>query len=249
MLCSRCWSRWRIDSGRLYGTAFFRIVDLPAVRRARRGRDADVGLHVRRHGSAWSANINDALRRRRCPTRSRPTWMLASIGNIVTWEFVGYNMLIFYSALRVVPTIALRGGRDRRRRASSASSRASSCRRSAARSSSRRSSRSSAASSCSTSRTSCDAGAQRDHHVLHARTCTPTTLSFSGQQYNYSATVAIVMGVITMVIAYVVQLRGIAEGGADDDATAPAEPAAPKRGAAPPRRPHVAGSPRRSRRC
>jgi multiple sugar transport system permease protein len=30
--------------------------------------------------------------------------VLASIGNIVTWEFVGYNMLIFYSALRVVPT-------------------------------------------------------------------------------------------------------------------------------------------------
>ena len=36
-------------------------------------------------------------------------------------------------------------------------------------------------------------------------------LSFSGQQYNYSATVAIVMGVITMVIAYVVQLRGTRE--------------------------------------
>jgi multiple sugar transport system permease protein len=33
-------------------------------------------------------------------------------------------------------------------------------------------------------------------------------LSFSGQQYNYSATVAIVMGVITAVIAYAVQLRG-----------------------------------------
>jgi ABC-type sugar transport system permease subunit len=33
-------------------------------------------------------------------------------------------------------------------------------------------------------------------------------LSFAGQQYNYSATVAIVMGVITAVIAYVVQLRG-----------------------------------------
>jgi multiple sugar transport system permease protein len=28
------------------------------------------------------------------------SWVLASIGNIVTWEFVGYNMLIFYSALR-----------------------------------------------------------------------------------------------------------------------------------------------------
>jgi len=33
-------------------------------------------------------------------------------------------------------------------------------------------------------------------------------LSFNGQQYNYSAAVAIVMGVITAVIAYVVQLRG-----------------------------------------
>ena len=30
-------------------------------------------------------------------------WVLASIGNVVTWEFVGYNMLIFYSALRAVP--------------------------------------------------------------------------------------------------------------------------------------------------
>ena len=31
-------------------------------------------------------------------------WTLTSIGNIVTWEFVGYNMLIFYSALLVIPT-------------------------------------------------------------------------------------------------------------------------------------------------
>ena len=31
-------------------------------------------------------------------------------------------------------------------------------------------------------------------------------LSFAGQQYNYSATIAIVMGVITAIIAYVVQL-------------------------------------------
>jgi multiple sugar transport system permease protein len=29
--------------------------------------------------------------------------MLASVGNIVTWSFVGYNMLIFYAALRSVP--------------------------------------------------------------------------------------------------------------------------------------------------
>ena len=31
------------------------------------------------------------------------SWVLAGIGNVVTWEFVGYNMLIFYSALRAVP--------------------------------------------------------------------------------------------------------------------------------------------------
>jgi multiple sugar transport system permease protein len=37
------------------------------------------------------------------------------------------------------------------------------------------------------------------------------SLSFAGQQYNYAATVAIIMGVITMVIAYVVQLRGTRE--------------------------------------
>ena len=37
-------------------------------------------------------------------------------------------------------------------------------------------------------------------------------LSFNGQQYNYSAAVAIVMGVITAVIAYVVQLRGSRKG-------------------------------------
>ena len=33
-------------------------------------------------------------------------------------------------------------------------------------------------------------------------------LSFRGQQVNYAATVAIIMGVLTAVIAYVVQLRG-----------------------------------------
>jgi multiple sugar transport system permease protein len=35
------------------------------------------------------------------------------------------------------------------------------------------------------------------------------SLSFSGQQYNYSATIAIIMGLLTMVIAYTVQLRGM----------------------------------------
>jgi multiple sugar transport system permease protein len=32
------------------------------------------------------------------------SWMLASIGNVVTWEYAGYNMLILYAALRAIPT-------------------------------------------------------------------------------------------------------------------------------------------------
>ncbi|MER6244917.1 sugar ABC transporter permease [Streptomyces griseorubiginosus] len=31
-------------------------------------------------------------------------WMLGSLANIVTWEFVGYNMIILYAALRTIPT-------------------------------------------------------------------------------------------------------------------------------------------------
>jgi multiple sugar transport system permease protein len=33
-----------------------------------------------------------------------PNLMLASVGNVVTWSFVGYNMLIFYAALRAIPS-------------------------------------------------------------------------------------------------------------------------------------------------
>ena len=35
------------------------------------------------------------------------------------------------------------------------------------------------------------------------------SLSFAGQQHNYAATVAIVMGLVTMIVAYAVQLRGM----------------------------------------
>jgi multiple sugar transport system permease protein len=35
------------------------------------------------------------------------------------------------------------------------------------------------------------------------------SLSFHGQQYNYAAAVAIIMGVVTMIVAYIVQLRGM----------------------------------------
>jgi multiple sugar transport system permease protein len=35
------------------------------------------------------------------------------------------------------------------------------------------------------------------------------SLSFSGQQYNYSATIAIIMGLLTIAVAYAVQVRGM----------------------------------------
>jgi multiple sugar transport system permease protein len=31
-------------------------------------------------------------------------WMLVSLANIVSWEFVGYNMLIYYAALKAIPS-------------------------------------------------------------------------------------------------------------------------------------------------
>jgi multiple sugar transport system permease protein len=33
----------------------------------------------------------------------KPSVLLAAIGNINTWEFTGYNMLIFYSSLSTIP--------------------------------------------------------------------------------------------------------------------------------------------------
>jgi multiple sugar transport system permease protein len=38
------------------------------------------------------------------PDLLRGNVILASLGNIVTWEFAGYNMIILYAALRSVPT-------------------------------------------------------------------------------------------------------------------------------------------------
>ncbi len=37
------------------------------------------------------------------PAPLSDSFIMVAIGNIVTWEFVGYNMLIFFSALKAVP--------------------------------------------------------------------------------------------------------------------------------------------------
>ncbi|MCG2797077.1 MAG: sugar ABC transporter permease, partial [Cellulomonas sp.] len=85
-----------IDSGRLRGASFFRIsVFLPY---AVPGVVA-VLMWGFMYGDQFglAANINDLIGSQVLQPLT-PKWILLAIGNIVTWEFVGYNMLIFYSA-------------------------------------------------------------------------------------------------------------------------------------------------------
>jgi multiple sugar transport system permease protein len=198
-----------LDSGRLYGKAFFRVsVFLPYAVPAVVASLMWGFLYGTRFGLV--GNINDALGIT-LPDPLSPSLVLASIGNIVTWEFVGYNMLIFYAALKAVPrslyeAAAIDGAGEWR------------------------------------IMTSVKLPAIRGALVIatifsiigsfqlfnepsilqklapNAITTdfTPNlytySLSFSGQQHNYAATVAIVMGVFTAIIAYTVQLRGMRKG-------------------------------------
>jgi multiple sugar transport system permease protein len=134
-------------------------------------------------------------------------WILVAIGNIVTWEFVGYNMLIFYSALRAIPedlyeAAALDGAGQFRiiwnikipalRGALVIAA---------------------IFSIIGSFQLFNEPNILRPlDPALITTFFTPNmyayNLSFFGQQVNYAATVAIIMGVITAVIAYVVQLRG-----------------------------------------
>jgi multiple sugar transport system permease protein len=194
-----------IDSARLHGASFFRMViflpyAVPGV--------VAVLMWGFMYGDNFglAADLNDLLGTTAIQPLSEG-WMLPSIINIVTWEFVGYNMLIFYSALRTVPhelyeAAAIDGAGSIR------------------------------------TVTAIKIPALRGAIVIATifsiigsfqlfnepnilRTLAPNVietyytpnmyaynLSFAGQQYNYSATVAIVMGALTAVIAYVVQLRG-----------------------------------------
>ncbi|WP_217169205.1 carbohydrate ABC transporter permease [Streptomyces sp. AC512_CC834] len=195
-----------LDSGRLYGRDFFRVsIFLPYAVPAVVATLMWGFMYGTRFGLV--GDINGALGVS-LPDPLSPDLVLASIGNIVTWEFIGYNMLIFYSALRVIPhslyEAAQIDGAGQIRVI-----------------------------------TAIKLPAIRGALVIAtifsiigsfqlfnepsilrplARNAITTdytpnyytySLSFNGQQHNYSATVAIVMGLITMVIAYAVQLRGM----------------------------------------
>ena len=74
---------------------------LPAVCRARCRRDPHVG-YLTVATSARSDRRSEAVGLE-APNFFSEQNMLGAIMNVVTWSFVGYNMVIMYSALRVIP--------------------------------------------------------------------------------------------------------------------------------------------------
>ncbi|RKR86377.1 carbohydrate ABC transporter membrane protein 1 (CUT1 family) [Micromonospora pisi] len=195
-----------IDSGRLYGKSFFRIsIFLPYAVPAVVATLMWGFMYGSRFGLV--GNINDALGTS-LPDPLTPSWVLASIGNIVTWEFVGYNMLIFYAALRVIPASLYEAadldGASQFRVITAIKLPAI------------------RGALVIATIFSIIGSFQLFNEPSILQSLAPNaittyftpnlyaySLSFAGQQYNYSATVAIVMGLLTMVVAYVVQLRGM----------------------------------------
>lgn len=199
-----------IDSGRLFGKSMFRIsIFLPYAVPAVVATLMWGFMYGPQFGLV--ASINEAFGVS-LPNPLQPDLMLASIGNVVTWEFVGYNMLIFYSALRVVPKSLYEAaeidGAGQFRIITAVKLPAI------------------RGALVIATIFSIIGSFQlfNEPNILRnlARNAITTdytpnyyaySLSFSGQQYNYAATVAIIMGVLTMVIAYLVQLRGMRQGG------------------------------------
>ncbi|MFJ3403333.1 carbohydrate ABC transporter permease [Promicromonospora sp. NPDC090134] len=194
-----------IDSGRLHGRSFFRVaLFLPyavpgvvAVLMWGFMYDDRLGL---------TGSVNDLVGFPLIDPYTKE-WILTAIGNIVTWEFVGYNMLILYAALKTVPleiyeAAAIDGANQFR--------------------------------IVRSIKIPAVRGAlviatifsilgsfqlfneptilKQIEPALISTYYTPNiyayNLSFVGNQVSYAATVAIVMGVVTAIVAYVVQLRG-----------------------------------------
>ncbi|WP_328907169.1 sugar ABC transporter permease [Streptomyces sp. NBC_00234] len=198
-----------IDSGRLYGKSFFRVsLFLPYAVPAVVASLMWGFIYGTQFGLV--GNINDAFGVS-LPNPLSPSLVLASIGNIVTWEFVGYNMLIFYSALKVVPrslyeAAAIDGAGEWRVIAS--------VKLPAIRSALVIATIFSIIGSFQLFNEPSILQKLAPNAITNDFTPNLYTysLSFSGQQHNYAATVAIVMGVITAIVAYTVQLRGMRKG-------------------------------------
>jgi multiple sugar transport system permease protein len=193
-----------LDAARVRGIRFYRIVIFLPY--AVPGVAASLiwgFMYGERFGLA--GNINDLVGFTLITPLSAE-WLLASIGNIVTWLFVGYNMLIIYSALKGIPTelyeaAELDGAGPLR----------------VARSIKLPAIRGALVIAFIFS---IIGSFQLFNEPSVLRTIVPNlistsytpnlyayNLSFVGQQASYAAALSIVMGVITAVIAYVVQFR------------------------------------------
>ena len=195
-----------LDSGRLYGKNFFRIsIFMPYAVPAVVATLMWGFMYGTRFGLV--GNINDALGIA-LPDPLSPSLVLASIGNVVTWQFVGYNMLILYSALRVVPHSlyeaaemdganqiqvvraikipALRGALVIATIFSVIGS-----------------------FQLFNEPSILQSLAPNSIGSAYTPNLFTYSLAFSGQQHNYAAAVAILMGLLTMIIAYAVQLSGM----------------------------------------
>ncbi|PZF83647.1 carbohydrate ABC transporter permease [Jiangella anatolica] len=134
-----------------------------------------------------------------------PGLMLASIGNVVTWSFVGYNMLIFYAALRTIPAevyeaAAIDGAGEYRK--------AWSIKLPALRPALALALIFSVIGSIQLFNEPSVLQALRPSVVTTSYTPNlyAYNLAFTGGQTNYAAAVAVLLGGITVVIAYAVQL-------------------------------------------
>lgn len=208
MLCLAALLALAIDSMKLHGTKFFRISTfLPYAVPAVVSTLIWAFMYGAKYGLVGSLNTLlgthlDFL---------SPNVLLASIGNIVTWEFTGYNMLIFYSSLSTIPhslyeAAAIDGASEWQivRKIKMPELKGS---------------------LAITVIFSIIGSFQLFNEPSIMQNMVPRSiittfytpnmyaynLSFSGNQSNYAAALAIVMAVITMFIAYAVQLSSMRE--------------------------------------
>ena len=197
-----------IDSMKLHGTKFFRISTfLPYAVPAVVSTLIWGFVYGAKYGLVGSLNgvLGTDI------DMFSPGVLLASIGNINTWEFTGYNMLIFYSSLSTIPhslyeAASIDGASEWQIVKSIKLPELK-------------------GSLAITVIFSIIGSFQLFNEPSILQSMVPgnaiTTyytpnmyaynLSFSGNQSNYAAALAIVMAVITMAIAYAVQLRSMKE--------------------------------------
>ena len=163
-----------LDSMKLHGTKFFRISTfLPYAVPAVVSTMIWGFVYGAKYGLVGS--LNDFLGTN--IDVLNPDVLLASIANINTWEYAGYNMLIFYGSLAITVIFSIIGSFQ-------------------------------LFNEPSILQNMVPGNAITTYYTPNMYAY---NLSFTGNQSNYAAALAIVMAIITMAIAYVVQLKSMKE--------------------------------------